>query len=241
MWHDASRSSPVQTHQPCRSPATGLRPRRASRGPDACLCGKCPGRREILGSLSAAVEVSGTIATPIPDEAEWCVPAVWHPVCSILRGREVCSDAPAVHDRRVLRCVCRLQRGAVAGVGCALAHIPRDGCRAIVIAAPSGSLDQRASGPHWAWSALAYHAAFFTRINPAAWLFAALFLVQATAFFWSGVVRGACLVRSRVRTERIFKATEQGTSYSCAACGSTWSTAPRTERRPPKRKHAWMT
>ena len=43
---------------------------------------------------------------------------------------------------------------------------------------------------HWAWSALAYHAAFFTRINPAAWMFAALFLVQAALFVWVGVVRG---------------------------------------------------
>jgi hypothetical protein len=43
---------------------------------------------------------------------------------------------------------------------------------------------------HWAWSALAYHVAFFTRINPAAWVFAALFVLQATLFFWSGVVRG---------------------------------------------------
>ena len=41
---------------------------------------------------------------------------------------------------------------------------------------------------HWAWSALAYHVAFFTRINPGAWIFAALFLLQATFFFWRGVV-----------------------------------------------------
>ena len=41
---------------------------------------------------------------------------------------------------------------------------------------------------HWAWSALAYHVAFFTRINPAAWLFAALFLGQAVLFFRIGVV-----------------------------------------------------
>jgi hypothetical protein len=31
----------------------------------------------------------------------------------------------------------------------------------------------------WAWSAIAYHAAYFTRVNPAAWLFASLFLVEA--------------------------------------------------------------
>jgi hypothetical protein len=35
---------------------------------------------------------------------------------------------------------------------------------------------------HWAWSAVAYHLVFFTRINPAAWLFGALFLVQALLF-----------------------------------------------------------
>ena len=41
---------------------------------------------------------------------------------------------------------------------------------------------------HWAWSALAYHAAYFTAVNPMAWLFAALFLIQAAAFLWYGVV-----------------------------------------------------
>ena len=43
---------------------------------------------------------------------------------------------------------------------------------------------------HWIWSALAYHAAFFTRINPAAWVFAAPFLLQGALFFWWGVVQG---------------------------------------------------
>ena len=43
---------------------------------------------------------------------------------------------------------------------------------------------------HWGWSALAYHAMFFTAINPAAWLFAGLFLIQAVAFAYSGVIRG---------------------------------------------------
>ena len=31
----------------------------------------------------------------------------------------------------------------------------------------------------WGWMAVAYHFAYFARINPAAWLFAGLFLVQA--------------------------------------------------------------
>jgi hypothetical protein len=42
---------------------------------------------------------------------------------------------------------------------------------------------------HWAWSALAYHVAFFSRINPAAWFFASLFVVQAGLFVWLGAVR----------------------------------------------------
>jgi hypothetical protein len=48
----------------------------------------------------------------------------------------------------------------------------------------------------WAWSALAFHAAFFTRINPAAWLFAAIFLLQAALLFWSGVIREQLSFRS---------------------------------------------
>jgi hypothetical protein len=41
---------------------------------------------------------------------------------------------------------------------------------------------------HWAWSGIAYHAAFFTRINPAGWLFAALFVMQAWLFVWYGIL-----------------------------------------------------
>jgi hypothetical protein len=42
---------------------------------------------------------------------------------------------------------------------------------------------------HWGWSALAFHAAFFTDVTPMAWVFAALFLAQAAAFAWHGVIR----------------------------------------------------
>jgi hypothetical protein len=56
-------------------------------------------------------------------------------------------------------------------------------------ARPSGRWISALLVVHWAWSALAYHVAFFTRINPAAWLFAALFLGQAVLFFHVGVVQ----------------------------------------------------
>ena len=42
---------------------------------------------------------------------------------------------------------------------------------------------------HWAWSGLVYHALYFTDINPAAWLFAGVFLLEAYAFVWFGMVR----------------------------------------------------
>ncbi len=44
-------------------------------------------------------------------------------------------------------------------------------------------------GALWLWNAVVYHALFFTRINPAAWLFAGLFLVQAVLFLWSAAQR----------------------------------------------------
>jgi hypothetical protein len=41
----------------------------------------------------------------------------------------------------------------------------------------------------WLWNAVAYHALLFTRINPAAWLFSALFAVQAVLFLRAGLRR----------------------------------------------------
>ena len=41
-------------------------------------------------------------------------------------------------------------------------------------------------GALWLWNAAAYHAFLFTRINPAAWIFSALFAVQGVLFLRSG-------------------------------------------------------
>jgi hypothetical protein len=41
-------------------------------------------------------------------------------------------------------------------------------------------------GVLWVWNAVAYHAYLFTRINPAAWFFSALFVVQGLLFVWAG-------------------------------------------------------
>src|SRR5687768_568710 len=41
----------------------------------------------------------------------------------------------------------------------------------------------------WAWAGVVYHAAFFTQINPAAWTFAALFVVETALLIWFGIVR----------------------------------------------------
>lgn len=42
----------------------------------------------------------------------------------------------------------------------------------------------------WLWTAIAYHALFFASINKAAYLFAALFVVQGGYFFYEGCFRG---------------------------------------------------
>ena len=49
----------------------------------------------------------------------------------------------------------------------------------------------------WAWAGLAYHAAFFSSINPAAWLFGGLFLIQSALFAWYGVGRRRVQVSPR--------------------------------------------
>ena len=41
-------------------------------------------------------------------------------------------------------------------------------------------------GAAWMWSAIAYHALLFTRINPAAWPFAGLFAVEAALLLHAG-------------------------------------------------------
>lgn len=41
----------------------------------------------------------------------------------------------------------------------------------------------------WAWLALAYHLAFFSRINPLAYVFSGASFAGAAVFFWQGVVR----------------------------------------------------
>jgi hypothetical protein len=46
---------------------------------------------------------------------------------------------------------------------------------------------------HWVWSAVAYHAAFFSAINPAALVFSALFLLEAVLLVWYGVMRDELL------------------------------------------------
>jgi hypothetical protein len=42
----------------------------------------------------------------------------------------------------------------------------------------------------WFWTAAAYHFAFFSAVNPAAWLFGAVALAGGLVFLWLGSVRG---------------------------------------------------
>jgi hypothetical protein len=66
----------------------------------------------------------------------------------------------------------------------------------VVLALRPGARQSRIAGTLlaalWAWTGIAYHALFFTRLNPAAYGFAAVFVLQAAffaAFGWSGRLR----------------------------------------------------
>ena len=59
---------------------------------------------------------------------------------------------------------------------------------------------------HWAWSGAVFHAAYFTRINHAAWLFAALFLAEAGAFLWLARRRDTAFVTPERDARTIFAA-----------------------------------
>jgi hypothetical protein len=41
----------------------------------------------------------------------------------------------------------------------------------------------------WIWNGAAYHLVFFSRINPAAFLFGGLYFLQGVLFFYSGVIK----------------------------------------------------
>lgn len=49
----------------------------------------------------------------------------------------------------------------------------------------------------WGWLAIAYHLAFFTRINRLAYVFAAVSLAGALVFLWQGVIRNRLQFRIR--------------------------------------------
>lgn len=63
---------------------------------------------------------------------------------------------------------------------------------AIIVTSMRRSADQLVGAllaVHWMWSGVAYHWLYFTRINPAAWAFGALFVIEGAAFAWFGVSR----------------------------------------------------
>ncbi|MBA1145814.1 hypothetical protein H0Z60_01960 [Ectothiorhodospiraceae bacterium WFHF3C12] len=49
----------------------------------------------------------------------------------------------------------------------------------------------------WAWTGIVYHIGFFAALNPPAYVFGALFVLQALVFLWAGVFRGELTFRPR--------------------------------------------
>ena len=59
----------------------------------------------------------------------------------------------------------------------------------------------------WAWMAVAYHITFFSDINPAAWVFGAVFLLGSAAFAWFGAVKTHVSLRPVLGARAIVGAT----------------------------------
>lgn len=55
----------------------------------------------------------------------------------------------------------------------------------------------------WAWTGVAYHLAYFSVINKAAFAFGALFLAGSAGFLWAGVIKGQLAFASTARTDRV--------------------------------------
>jgi hypothetical protein len=55
----------------------------------------------------------------------------------------------------------------------------------------------------WAWMGIVYHFNYFAPVNPAAPVFAAMFLAAAALFAWAGVVRGRLVFDDDSRARRI--------------------------------------
>ena len=55
----------------------------------------------------------------------------------------------------------------------------------------------------WAWTGVAYHWIFFARINPAARVFAAIWLAGGVAFAWAGAVKGKLSFRTPARYRQL--------------------------------------
>lgn len=85
-------------------------------------------------------------------------------------------EVMAAYDRGVWPAQVLLVFAALATVWLAFRRIPG-----------SGRLVSGVLALLWAWMAIAYHWAYFTTINRAAWAFGAICLVGAAAFAWWGV------------------------------------------------------
>jgi Family of unknown function (DUF6064) len=56
----------------------------------------------------------------------------------------------------------------------------------------------------WAWTGLVYHIGFFSSINPLAYIFGGLFVVQSLIFLYFGVIRDKVILIPRLDLRTIF-------------------------------------
>ena len=114
------------------------------------------------GRWGASVALAGGSAPAKPrreffTSASGCaLHPIWHPGYSLAVGARSDRSVVAVHERAVLRSVCRLQWGVVTGSRRVVGRVRRDQRAAALVAAAAQSLDQCPLATHWAWSALGF-------------------------------------------------------------------------------------
>ena len=103
------------------------------------------------------------------------------PVC---REQDNCTDVGSCRSPRTNSSTCLPRTTRLCGRSRRFCGCSRPWCAAPWSSGASipAPLPRLLLAGHWLWAGLVYHALFFTAINPAAWLFAALFVAQGVLF-----------------------------------------------------------
>ena len=128
-----------------------------------------------LGKFPIPEAFSARIPAPVPELQ------ALEPVC---REQDNCTDVGSCRSPRTNSSTCSPRTTRLCGRSRRFCGCSQSWCAAPLVLGASipAPLPRLLLAGHWLWAGLVYHAWFFTAINPAAWLFAALFVAQGVLF-----------------------------------------------------------